>query len=70
MKIEISFEKEDDEKEKEMGKSKTASAFQRKVARLLANASGRSKPNELDMHMAAKYEAKSKGMDDEDESDD
>jgi hypothetical protein len=49
-----------------MGKSKTTTAFQRKVAKLLAKSSGRSKPNELDMYMAAKYESKSKDMDYED----
>jgi hypothetical protein len=66
MKIEISFEKENDDKHDEMGKSKTTTAFQRKVAKLLAKSSGRSKPNKLDMYMAAKYESKSKDTDYED----
>ena len=66
MKIEISFEKDGMEKEKEMGVSKASSDFKRRVAKMLAKESGRSKPNELDMYIAGKYENKSKGMDKED----
>jgi len=65
----IGGESEKENEHEMMGKSAAVTAFQRKVAKMLAKASGRSKPNELDMHMAAKYEAKSKGMDDESEDD-
>lgn len=64
MKIEISIEKDDSEKEQEqeMGKSKGLTALQMKVAKLLAKNAGRKKPNQMDMEKASEIE-------DEEESD-
>lgn len=50
MKFSIEIEVEEEEKEEEM---KTPSAFERKVAKMLAKKAGRKTPNEMDMKKAA-----------------
>ena len=59
MKIEISLGKENGENDNhDMDKPMKKSPFQKKVAKMLAAAAGRPKPNMLDEHMAAKFEEK------------
>lgn len=61
MKIEISIEKDGEGKpEGELGNgmSKQVSAFQRKVAKMLAQLDGRSKVTPMDMELASEIEEK------------
>ncbi len=54
MKIEIEIEKNGEDEEKMMAKP---TAFQRKVAQMMAQRAGRRKANEHELYMAAELEA-------------
>lgn len=56
--IEISAGKEHDKEDMPMGKSMQLSAFQMKVAKMLAKKAGRSKPNSSDIEKVKDLEEK------------